>query len=170
MKSNERRIDRRAFLKGAALSGAAAALSPMVIPGSALGLDGAVAPSAKVNMGAIGIGSRGGHDLGIFLSRPDVRFRAICDIRRVRREAVRDQANQTYNDNECAMYKDMEDLLIRDDIDAVLIATGDRWHTMASREPRACRRRRALWNRLSSGHATPQYRQLHARRRNRRER
>ena len=30
------------------------------------------------------------------------------------------------------MYRDMEELLIRDDIDAVLIATGDRWHTMAS--------------------------------------
>lgn len=132
MKSNERRIDRRAFLKGAALSGAVAAFAPTLILGSALGLDGAVAPSGKINMGAIGIGARGGHDLSIFLGRPDVRFRAICDIRRIRREAVRDQANRTYNDNECAMYKDMEDLLIRDDIDAVLIATGDRWHTMAS--------------------------------------
>ncbi len=131
MKSAERRLNRRAFLRGVAVAGLASA-TPALIPGSALGLDGEVAPSERVNMGAIGIGARGGHDLGIFLSRKDVRFRAICDIRRERREAVKNQADKTYNDNECAMYKDMEDLLIRDDIDAVLIATGDRWHTMAS--------------------------------------
>ncbi len=131
MKSTQRRVGRRDFLKSCAPI-AAAVLAPAYVPGSALGLDGTVAPSAKVNMGAIGIGSRGQEDLGWFLARPDVRFRAICDVRRERREYVKQRADQTYNDKECAMYKDMEDLLIRDDIDAVLIATGDRWHTMAS--------------------------------------
>lgn len=131
MKSTQRRVGRRDFLKSCAPI-AAAVLAPAYVPGSALGLDGAVAPSAKVNMGAIGIGSRGQEDLGWFLARPDVRFRAICDVRRERREYVKQRADSTYNDKECAMYKDMEDLLIRDDIDAVLIATGDRWHTMAS--------------------------------------
>ncbi|MDO5308923.1 MAG: Gfo/Idh/MocA family oxidoreductase [Planctomycetia bacterium] len=131
MKHSKNQIERRSFLKGVALAGAAS-LAPMYVPASALGLDGTVSPSSRINLGAIGIGARGGHDLGIFLSRKDVRFRAICDVRRIRREAVKAQADKTYNDNECAMYKDMEDLLIRDDIDAVLIATGDRWHTMAS--------------------------------------
>ena len=131
MKSTQRRVGRRDFLKSCAPI-AAAVLAPAYVPGSALGLDGTVAPSAKVNMGAIGIGSRGQEDLGWFLARPDVRFRAICDVRRERREYVKQRADSTYNDKECAMYKDMEDLLIRDDIDAVLIATGDRWHTMAS--------------------------------------
>ncbi len=131
MKSTQRRVGRRDFLKGCAVAGAAA-LVPTYVPGKVLGLDGEVAPSAKVNMGAIGIGARGNEDLGVFLGRNDVRFRAICDVRKSRREYVKDRADKTYNDTDCAMYKDMEDLLIRDDIDAVLIATGDRWHTMAS--------------------------------------
>ena len=37
-----------------------------------------------------------------------------------------------YGNTDCVLYRDMFDVLERDDIDAVLIATGDRWHTMAS--------------------------------------
>ena len=43
-------LSRRRFLKGAALAVAA----PTVIPGSALGADGAVAPSNRIAMGGIG--------------------------------------------------------------------------------------------------------------------
>ncbi|MBQ9874779.1 MAG: Gfo/Idh/MocA family oxidoreductase [Thermoguttaceae bacterium] len=131
MKLTERRVGRRDFLKGCAAIGAAASI-PTLISGSALGLDGAVAPSEKLRMGAIGIGSRGGHDFGVFIARPDVRFVAICDIRKERRDAVKTQADQKNGDTACDTYIDMNELLIRDDIDFVLIATGDRWHTMAS--------------------------------------
>ncbi|MBQ4079875.1 MAG: Gfo/Idh/MocA family oxidoreductase, partial [Thermoguttaceae bacterium] len=131
MNSTKRRLGRRNFLKSCAAVGAAA-LVPTYVPGSALGLDSAVSPSNKLRMGAIGIGSRGNEDLGKFLARPDVRFCAICDVRRERREYVKGRADEVNGDKQCAMYKDMEDLLIRDDIDFVLIATGDRWHTMAS--------------------------------------
>ena len=34
--------------------------------------------------------------------------------------------------DDCILYRDMYDILERDDIDAVLITTGDRWHTLAS--------------------------------------
>ena len=131
MNSTKRRLGRRNFLKSCAAVGAAA-LVPTYVPGSALGLDSAVSPSNKLRMGAIGIGARGNEDLGKFLARPDVRFCAICDVRRERREYVKGRADEVNGDKQCAMYKDMEDLLIRDDIDFVLIATGDRWHTMAS--------------------------------------
>lgn len=130
MKSN-RGNSRRDFLKGMAVTGAVAVV-PELLPGSVFGLNDQIAPSNKINLGAIGIHSRGFHDLTCFLNRQDVQFRAICDIRKDQREKIKAFADGKYGNKDCATYKDMEDLLIRDDIDAVLIATGDRWHTMAS--------------------------------------
>lgn len=66
------------------------------------------------------------------LPLPDVRFAAIADVRADRREEVKAEADRRNGDNRCAMYRDFRELLERDDIDAVLIATGDRWHAPAS--------------------------------------
>ena len=52
---------RRAFLSRAA----AACALPALVPASALGRDGAVAPSNRIVMGAIGLGNRGTGDLYI---------------------------------------------------------------------------------------------------------
>ena len=41
-------------------------------------------------------------------------------------------ADQKYGNHDCAMYSDQYELWGRKDIDAVLIATGDRWHTLLS--------------------------------------
>jgi len=40
--------------------------------------------------------------------------------------------DQTSDPRDCVLYRDMRELLARKDIDAVLVATGDRWHTPAS--------------------------------------
>ena len=122
---------RRRFLRAAAQAGAIAAL-PQIIPAAVLGKDGAVAPSEQIVMGGLGIGGRGTEDLGCLLASPDVRFVAICDSRRIRRDAVKEMADKNYGNKDCAEYRDMHEFLARPDIDAVLIATGDRWHTMAS--------------------------------------
>jgi len=124
-------LPRRAFLKTAAGAGAIMAIPPF-IPATALGKDGATAASDRIVLGAIGIGGRGSHDLGCFLSHGDVQFVAICDVRVERRKAVKAMADRRYGNDDCAMYRDMHEMLAREDIDAVLIATGDRWHTMAS--------------------------------------
>ena len=79
---------RRQCLKTAAATGAAM-MVPTIIPASALGRGGAVAPSERITLGAIGIGSRGEFDLGWMLPEPDVQFVAICDARKERREAVK---------------------------------------------------------------------------------
>src|ERR1035438_6440940 len=42
--------------------------------------------------------------------------------------------NQRYGDQQCAMYADFRELLARPDIDAVLIATGERWHPLIAIE------------------------------------
>ena len=108
------------------------AAAPLFIPGSALGLAGAVAPSDRVNVAGLGIGGRGERDLESFLLQKDVQFRAICDARNERREAIKSKVDKHHGNRDCAMYADMYDLWARKDIDAVLIATGDRWHTLLS--------------------------------------
>ena len=124
-------LNRRRFLKTAIQAGALLAM-PQVIPGTALGKNGAVAPSERIVLGGIGIGGRGGYDLGCFLHEPDVQFVAVCDVKANRRKAVKDMADTKYGNQDCATYVDMRELLARKDIDAVLIATGPNWHATAS--------------------------------------
>jgi len=122
---------RRRFLKTAAQASALAAL-PQVIPGTALGKDGAVAPNERIILGGLGIGGRGQGDLAVMLNEPGTQFVAIADTRAERRQAIKNMADRKQGNQDCAMYRDFREMLARPDIDAVLIATGDRWHTMAS--------------------------------------
>jgi len=122
---------RRQFLK-TALGATAALALPQLIPGAVLGKDGAVPPGEQIILGGIGIGNRGSYDLGCFLEQPDVRFLAVCDVKAARREAVKRMADSKYRNQDCATYRDLRELLARDDIDAVLIATGPNWHATAA--------------------------------------
>jgi predicted dehydrogenase len=129
MKQQPPSATRRDFVKKAA----AVAAAPMIVPASVLGQRaGAVAPSDKIVTGGIGIGARGSSDLRALLSYGEVRFVAICDVRNQRREEVKSMVDQKYGNRDCAMYDDQYALLARPDIDAVLIATGDRWHAPLS--------------------------------------
>jgi hypothetical protein len=120
---------RRQFLKAA---GAAMAM-PLVVPARVLGRGGGVAPSEKIIMGCIGIRGRGTGDLKKMMGEQDVQFVAICDIRKDRREAVKEMIDSRYNSKDCKMYRDLREFVTeRTDIDGVLIATGDRWHALAS--------------------------------------
>jgi len=105
---------------------------PTIIPSSALGLDGKVAPSNRIVVGGIGLGPRGREVLKHFLSQTDVQFVMIADVQETRREVVRVMTNRHYNNQDCQKTRDMYEVLARPDIDAVLIATGDRWHALLS--------------------------------------
>jgi len=119
---------RRGFLRGVA----AAAAVPYFVPATAFGKDGATAPSERITLGAIGIGPRGRYVLGAMMNEPGVRFLAVCDVQASRRRYVKNMADRKYGNTDCVMYRDMFELLGRDDIDTVLVATGDRWHALAS--------------------------------------
>jgi predicted dehydrogenase len=123
--------NRRDFLKTSVAAASGIAV-PAIVSSSALGLGGAVAPSERIVLGGLGIGRRGIVDLKCFLANPDVQFVAITDLQKTRREAVKTLVDNTYGNKDCVLYQDMFDILARDDIDSLLIATGDRWHTMAS--------------------------------------
>ena len=133
MKNPQRanKLSRRCFLKQSVA--AAGALSiPWFIPARALGRDGAVAPSERIVLAGIGLGPRGQYDLSVMLPEKDVQFVAICDVQRSRRERVKQIADEHYGNRDCMMYRDFLELLVRPDIDAVLIATGDHWHATAA--------------------------------------
>ncbi len=124
--------DRRQFLETAGTAGAVLGF-PTLIPGSALGKDGAVAPSERIVMGGIGLGGRGTGVLKWMLNEKDMQFVAICDVRKHRRDAIKKMVDGRYKNNDCRMYPDLRELLRdRPDLDAVLIATGDRWHAPAA--------------------------------------
>ncbi|MBN2139210.1 MAG: Gfo/Idh/MocA family oxidoreductase [Sedimentisphaerales bacterium] len=123
-----RQMTRRRFLVRSSLAVAA----PVFVPAGALGKGGKAAPSERIILGAIGIGPRGRYVLGRMLDEADVQFVAICDVQASRRRAVLDMAKAKYGNDDCASYIDMHELLARKDIDAVLVATGDRWHSLAS--------------------------------------
>lgn len=131
MKNCRTSLTRRRFLKQSAAASTVFSL-PTIIPSSALGADGAVAPSERIVMGGIGLGGRGRYVLSEFLKYPQAQFVAIADCQKTRRNKVKEMADKHYESDDCTTYRDMFDVLGRDDIDAVLIATGDRWHTMAS--------------------------------------
>ena len=132
MSHGQTQTHRRQFLKTAVSAGGAAVVAPTIIPSSALGLDGAVAPSERVVVGGIGIGNRGTYDLGCFLEQKDVHFVAVCDVKETRRQAVKKIVDEKYGTVNCDMVRDFRELLDRADIDAVLIATGPNWHATAA--------------------------------------
>lgn len=118
---------RRDFLWGAAAATAVASLST-VAPARAPG----AAANDKLALGVIGIGPRCTYDLQSMLQFADVRCVAIAEVQAKRREAGKALVDKHYGNQDCVVYRDFRELLDRRDIDAVLIATGDRWHAAAS--------------------------------------
>ncbi len=123
--------NRRDFLKESA-SVAAVASFASVVPSTALGLQESVAPSEKINLGVIGIGPRCTYDLTAMLKFKDIQCVAIADVQSRRRDAGKALVDSHYGNKDLVLYQDFRELLDRKDIDAVLIATGDRWHADAS--------------------------------------
>ena len=135
-----RGINRRQFLREAAGASAATVGFPYLAGSSALGKAGAVAASNRIVMGAIGVGGQGTRHVGGgiwvqgggFLSKPEVQFIAVCDVNANNRNRARDIVNKYYGNNDCASYNDFRELVSRQDIDAVLVATPDHWHVLTS--------------------------------------
>jgi predicted dehydrogenase len=117
-------LTRRGFLQGAAKSGVAVAL-PRLVPASALGADGHAAPSNRIHLAAVGLG----FGWPMFL-RKDVRYVALCDVRKDRRDAGKAVVDASQGDRGCAVSSDFREVLDRKDVDAVYIATPDHWHAL----------------------------------------
>ena len=124
-------VSRRRFFKRVSLAATAVA-APLVLPAR---LFGATAPSNRVTLGHIGVGGQGSGLLGGFLGLPQGQSLAAADPLKSRREAAAARIDRqcaaatgqgTYKG--CKTYNDFRELLARNDIDAVVIATPDHWH------------------------------------------
>jgi len=131
--STSRQITRRELLKSAA----AVVAVPYFVPASALGRGPRAAPSERITLGFIGVGNMGGGHVEAFVGNCDVEVLAICDVDRIKRDKARDKVVEQYaaqiesgSYTGCDLYNDFEDLLARDDIDAVVIAVPDHWHAI----------------------------------------
>jgi predicted dehydrogenase len=119
---------RRQFLKRAAT----AAALPLIVPGSVLGLNGAAAPSNRIAFGALGVGNRALATLPNFLAFPEIKFVAVSDSRTGRLKTAKERVDTHYGNQDCRAYPDFREMLARTDVDAVSIATGNRWHGLGS--------------------------------------
>lgn len=125
---------RRNFLKTAAFAAAARAQERP-------------SPSNRITMGVIGTGNQGTGDMKNFLQDERVQVVAVCDLNKespgywdgaiagreparvlVEWHYAREKRSGVYKG--CAAYEDFRDLLARKDIDAVLIAVPDHWHSI----------------------------------------
>ncbi len=127
----KRSTTRRDFLKGAAAAGAAVAL-PAIVPASVFGAN---APSNRIAMGFIGVGGHGsGHNLRGFLGQPDAQAVAVCDVdpNHVSRAVNMVKAKYRSSFKGCQTTSDWREIIVRPDIDAVMISTPDHWHVPMS--------------------------------------
>jgi predicted dehydrogenase len=131
-KSTSTLSSRRQFLKQAGAVGAGAIAFPYIVPSSALGKDGAVAPSNRIAMGWIGTGGQGRGLMGIFMGFNDAQVVACCDVDEKHLADGVAAANEKYGNEDCAAFHDFRELVARKDIDAVVVATPDHWHAITS--------------------------------------
>jgi predicted dehydrogenase len=120
-------MNRRHFFKSVAGTIVAA---PYFLPASVLGRTGATAPSDRITIGCIGVGGMGTANMRNFLGLPSAQVLAVCDVDTKHRHQARDIVNAAYGNTDCAVYNDFRELLARDDLDAVMIATPDHWHAI----------------------------------------
>ncbi len=130
---NRDTLSRRGFLKEAVGFAGGVAAFPYIVPSQVFGQD---APSGRITLGFIGTGKQSQHLMRSFLNSPGTQVLAACDVDKLKLKRAVDtaqehyakQAGSTYKG--CAAYGDFRELLARDDIDAVVIATPDHWHAI----------------------------------------
>ena len=123
-------VSRRTFLK------TTAAGAPVFITASAFGNTLRAAPSDRITVAIIGCGKMA-NDFHIpqLLSQPDVQVVAVSEVDKNRRAHAEKRVSDKYSTDKkdfkgCDTYVDFREVIARDDIDAVCIATPDHWHAI----------------------------------------
>ncbi|RMD70037.1 MAG: twin-arginine translocation signal domain-containing protein, partial [Bacteroidetes bacterium] len=127
-------MDRRKFLSTTALGSAGMVLGATPQEAPAIHTR---KPADRLRIGVIGTGLRGQSHIALALQRDDCDVTAICDIdermlartRKIIADAGRPAARE-YTGSEEAW----RELLAKEDLDAVLIATPWRWHSVMCNE------------------------------------
>jgi predicted dehydrogenase len=123
--ASKSQFSRRKFMQAA---GAAAVLSRSAFARAA----GRALASDRITMGVIGWGMMGPGNTDVFLKQPDCQIVAACDLDKNALQAAVGTINTHYGNQDCRAYHDYQEMLSRDDIDAVMIAIPDHWHELVA--------------------------------------
>jgi len=130
-KDNANSVSRRQFLKSATVASAF-----IIVPRFVLGGKGYTAPSDLITLGHIGTGKQAFGLKDSFLKTNEVKIIAASDVYDSKLQRFASDVNQFYATQAsqskatvCTTHADFRDLLARKDIDAVIIATPDHWHS-----------------------------------------
>ena len=118
-------MDRRQFMGRSAAATAIAVGLPAIVPSSVFGAD---APSNRIVMGSIGMGSQGNGNTSGFANKDGVQIVAVCDVDAAHRE----KARARFKLDAKSAYNDFHEVVARKDIDAVIVSTPDHWHVPIS--------------------------------------
>ena len=124
MKSN---FSRRRFLEATAVASA-----PFILPSGIWSAK--IKPNDKIAMGFIGMGIQNRGLQNRFMADNNVVCVAVSDCDTNRRDAALKRAHKRYQNNNCKSYNDYREVIARNDIDAVCIATPDHWHAIQTVE------------------------------------
>ncbi|MEA3225381.1 MAG: Gfo/Idh/MocA family oxidoreductase [Planctomycetota bacterium] len=127
----EKLMNRRSFLRGTVAAAGATVALPTLVPATVFG---ARAPSNRIVMGAIGVGSQGTGDMRGFLGKSEVQMVAVCDVDKGHLDSAKKIVDQKYGNSDCTAYKDFRELIGRGDLDAVQLAMPDHWHAIPAVE------------------------------------
>lgn len=116
-----RATDRRNFLTTSSI-----VAGSLVAASTAQFARAAGSPNDRINLAMIGLGGMGSGHLRWYLERPDVQVVALCDVDASHLNAASALAPGA------ATTGDFRDIVGRDDIDAVVIATPDHWHALTA--------------------------------------
>jgi len=132
--NSENALTRRKFIQKASVIS-----TFMIVPRFVLGGKGYKAPSDLINLGFIGTGKQAGGLKGSFLDTNEIKIIGASDVYGIKLQQFTSQVNQYYavkagqsSYSGCASHPDFRDLLARQDIDAVVIAVPDHWHSVAA--------------------------------------
>ena len=126
---------RRQFLAGSAAAAAttACATGPNARPVVKAASRAALGPDDTIRMGIIGVGGMGGGHLGSTINQnkngeEKVHIVALSDVCKPRLDGGLNRARKEQKDVTVDGYRDYKELLARDDIHCVLIASPEHWH------------------------------------------
>ena len=128
-------MQRRNFLRATALGAAATMLPLNAFASAPAAKANRKSANGKVQLGFIGLGQQAMYLLRGFMGMDDVRVVAGCDVYDVKRDRFVKRVKDYYTAKgekrvKVDVYEDYHDLLAREDIDAVVIATPDHQHAV----------------------------------------
>ena len=127
--NSKQRLSRRRFLQGTAAS---SVLWPTILRHHTAFAQGNQKPSNRIAIGCIGIGRQGGLHLNSLVTRQDVQVVGLCDVDSKHLAEAKERVEKAYEAKGVYTTGDFRELAARADIDAVMVATPDHWHVLAS--------------------------------------